>query len=70
MKIKTNMFFCRLNNEFANILQKVRSLCFIRAWAFIRDFTVIQFLLKVFRNFADVILLSAFLALYRLIKQN
>ena len=27
MKIKTNMFFWRLNNEFANILQKVRSFC-------------------------------------------
>ena len=41
MKIKTNMFFWRLNNEFANILQKVRSFCpiviqlaFIRGWYF------------------------------------
>ena len=74
MKIKTNMFFWRLNNEFANILQKLRSFCsivfqwafirgwyfaekclnmvifrvqivgwaFIRARAFIRDFTVFQ----------------------------
>ena len=37
MKIKTNMFFWRLNNEFANILQKVRLFCpraFIRGWHF------------------------------------
>ena len=33
------------------------SLCF---------FNIIQFILKVFRNFADVILSSAFLALYKL----
>ena len=78
MKIKTNMFFWRLNNDFANILQKVRSfaplffqwvfirgwyfaeeslkivifsvqiggLAFIRAWAFIRDFTVSHFTLN------------------------
>ena len=37
MKIKTNMFFWRLNNEFANILQKVRSFCpIVFQWAFIR----------------------------------
>ena len=36
MKIKTNMFFWRLNNEFANILQKVRSFCpIVFQWAFI-----------------------------------
>ena len=37
MKIKTNTFFLRLNNEFANILQKVRSLCpIVFQWALIR----------------------------------
>ena len=42
MKIKTNMFFWRLNNDFANILQKVRSFrpivfqsVFIRGWYFV-----------------------------------
>ena len=42
MKIKTNMFFWRLNNDFANILQKVRSFhpivfqwAFIRGWYFV-----------------------------------
>ena len=37
MKIKTNKLFWRLNNEFANILQKVRSFCpIVFQWTFIR----------------------------------
>ena len=35
--ITPNMFFWRLNNEFANILQKVRSFCpIVFQWAYIR----------------------------------
>ena len=44
MKIKSNMFFWRLNNDFANILQKVRSFAplffqwvFIRGWYFAEE---------------------------------
>ena len=49
MKIKTNMFFWQLNNEFANILQKVRSFCLIvLQWAFIRGWYFAEKCLKMF----------------------
>ena len=47
MKIKTNMFFWRLNNEFANILQKVGSFCpTVFQWAFIRGWYFAEQCLK------------------------
>ena len=47
MKIKTNMFFWRLNNEFANILQKVRLFCpIVFQWAFIRGWYFAEKCLK------------------------
>ena len=47
MKIKTITFFCGLNNEFANILQKVRSFCpIVFQWVFIRGWYFAEKCLK------------------------
>ena len=47
MKIKTNMSFWRMNNKFANILEKVRSFCpIVFQWAFIRGWYFAEKCLK------------------------